>query len=172
MKFFNRVHVATATVGTGSLALGAAVATNMFTLAEAGAQTGDETTFVIEQGSDIEISRGVVGSDGGTVTRATVIRSKIAGVAGASKIALTGTAKVRFFPSAEALTEIYNRVAAGIAYDNDASGAEATNLQAAVDELFGSVNGLATVASTGSYSDLTDLPEIPDAVAMAIVFGA
>ncbi|MCW5722437.1 MAG: hypothetical protein KIS86_14960 [Devosia sp.] len=168
MKFFNRVHVATATVGTGSLALGAAVATNMLTLAEAGAQTGDETTFVIEQGSDIEICRGFVGSSGATVTRAVVLRSKIAGVAGTAKINLNGSAKVRFFPSAETLTEVANRVAVDIAFDNASSGAAAANVQAAIDELFGKANSLATVATTGNYNDLSDQPDV---VGIAMIFG-
>lgn len=108
MKFFNRVRVGTATVGQGTITLGAAVGANMLTLAEAGAVDGDETTFMLEEGADFEISRGVVGGSATTVTRATVLVSKINGVVGTSKLELSGAGQVRFIQSANDINDLVN----------------------------------------------------------------
>lgn len=106
MKFFNRVRVLTPTTGTGTLALGSAFSAAFLTLAEAGAADGDETVFVIEEGADFELVRGTVGGSAGTVTRGTVLVSKIGGTVGTSKMDLGGAATVRFTESAEDLNEI------------------------------------------------------------------
>lgn len=108
MKFYNRVRVNTATVGQGTLTLGAAVGANMLTLAQAGAVNGDETTFVVEEGADFEISRGIIGGGGTTITRATVLVSKINGVAGTSKLELSGSGQVRFIQSADDINDLVN----------------------------------------------------------------
>lgn len=106
MKFFNRVRVNTATVGQGTLTLGSAVGSNMMTPAESGAVDGDETTFVIEEGADFEISRGIVGGSATTITRATVLVSKINGTPGTSKLELSGAGQVRFIQSAEDINDL------------------------------------------------------------------
>lgn len=166
MKFFNRVHVVTTTTGTGSLLLGAAAADNVLTLAQAGAANNDETTFVIEQGADFEISKGIVGSSGLTLTRATVLISKIGSTVGTTKLTLTGAATVKFFPSAESVTEVVGRTALQVIYDNVASGLTATNVKAAIDEIAAALNGLAAVAETGAYADLTGKPTLGTAAAL------
>lgn len=106
MKFFNRVRVSTPTIGQGTLTLGSAAGANMLTLAEAGAADGDETTFLIEEGADFEISRGIVGGSATTITRATVLVSKINGTPGTSKLELSGAGQVRFIQSAEDINDL------------------------------------------------------------------
>ncbi len=48
--------------------------------------------------------------------------------------------------------------AGNVSYDNDASGLEATTVQAALDKLFALYVALAPVAATGSFLDLIDVP--------------
>ncbi len=61
-----------------------------------------------------------------------------------------------------------NQTAAEVTYDNTTSGLTATDVKAAVDELKDSVDlkinstDLATVATSGSYNDLSDQPTITD----------
>lgn len=92
-KFYDRAWMSTATAGTGTLTLGTA-RTGYFTFAEAGVANGDTVSYVIEDGDDFEIGTGVYTSAGTTLTRASVTASKIAGVAGTSKINLSGNANV------------------------------------------------------------------------------
>lgn len=110
MKFFDRVRMNTSTTGTGTLTLTTATSAAYFTLAEAGAVDGDETYFLIEDGGSIEITRGIVGGSGTTITRATVQRSKIAGVAGTDKIPLGAGAIVTFVDPAPWLNDLEARV--------------------------------------------------------------
>ena len=100
LKFFNRVGFLTSTEGQGTISIGAALSPSMLTPAEAGAEDGDETAFVIEDGSDFEIVRGVIGGSVTTLTRVSVANSKIGGVAGTDKIELSGSARVRFISDA------------------------------------------------------------------------
>ncbi len=100
LKFFNRVGFLTSTEGQGTISIGAALSPSMLTPAEAGAEDGDETAFVIEDGSDFEIVRGVIGDSVTTLTRVSVANSKIGGVAGTDKIELSGSARVRFISDA------------------------------------------------------------------------
>lgn len=93
MRFYDRVRVVCATIGQGTITLGAAVSSNFFTLAEAGAADGELVAFVIEEGGSVEISSGIVGGSGTTLTR-TVYKSKISGVAGTTKLELAGDAVV------------------------------------------------------------------------------
>jgi len=102
-KVYNRARVATATTGTGTMTLGAATTSAYFTFSEAGVADADEVTYLIEDGTDVEIGRGVYTSAGTTLTRATVLRSKIAGVQGTSKINLSGSATVSIVAVAEDL---------------------------------------------------------------------
>jgi hypothetical protein len=84
---FDRVKVATATVGQGTITLGAAEA-GFLSFAGAGVPDGTEVSYVIEEGAAWEIGVGTY-DDAGTLTRGP-IRSSNANAA----IALAGAAKV------------------------------------------------------------------------------
>lgn len=64
----NRARVITATVGTGTLAIGVAVA-GYQTFAAAGIGNGDTVQYVIEDGNDWEIGTGVYNAGLLTMTR-------------------------------------------------------------------------------------------------------
>jgi hypothetical protein len=100
---YNRVYVNTATTGQGTVTLGSAFSNAFLTDVEASVANGASLTFVIEEGSDFEISRGVYTSATRTLTRATVLASKISGTAGTTKLNLAGSATVRITPVAEDL---------------------------------------------------------------------
>jgi hypothetical protein len=91
--YVNRVWMTTATSGTGTITLGSAKAGYM-TFAEAGVANLDTVTYVIVDGTDFEIGTGTYTTSGTTMSRDTVIASKISGTAGTTKITLSGTAEV------------------------------------------------------------------------------
>jgi hypothetical protein len=93
-KLYDRVGVTTATTGTGTVTLGAAISNAYFSFAAAGVQDGDTVRYVIDDGNDFEIGEGIYTAAGATLTRAT-IRSNIAGVQGTSNLTLSGSATVR-----------------------------------------------------------------------------
>jgi len=99
----NRIRQNTATTGTGTATLGAAFSNAFLTVAEAGIADGSTVTYCFEEGLDFEIGRGVVGASGTTVTRATVLKSKIGGTAGTSKMNLAGAATMRIVAAKEDL---------------------------------------------------------------------
>src|SRR5688572_30106410 len=104
MKYFNRVRVLSPTEGTGdTIAIGLPFSNGFNTFAEAGAEEGDETTIVVEQGSDYAIYRATVGADAESVTIDEVLMSKIAGVVGTSRLDLDGSADIRCSESADDL---------------------------------------------------------------------
>ena len=94
MKFFDRVRVGTATTGQGVIALGSAADGDMMSFAEAGAIDGDQITYILTEGQDFEVGRGTIGGDVTTMTRDTVLVSKISGSVGTGKMELAGTAVV------------------------------------------------------------------------------
>lgn len=83
----------TATTGVGTITLGAAKA-GYATFGEAGLADADTTRYVIIDGNDYEIGIGTYTSAGTTLSRDTVLESKIAGVFGTAKISLSGSAEV------------------------------------------------------------------------------
>lgn len=105
MRFFNRVRTTVATTGQGTISFGSA-SSDFLTPLQAGAVDGDETTFVLEEGSNFEISRGVIGASATTVTRAAVLISKIDGTVGTARMELAGTAVVHFIQSAEDINDL------------------------------------------------------------------
>lgn len=94
-KLGNRVKVATATTGTGTVTLGAASSNAFCTFAEAGILNAETVAYCIEEGTDFEIGTGSYTSSGTTLSRASVTLSKIGGTAGTSKMNLAGAATVR-----------------------------------------------------------------------------
>lgn len=92
-QFVDRAWMGTATTGTGTITLGSAQ-TGYFTFAEAGVSDGDTVSYTLLDGNDFEIGVGTYTSSGTTLSRDTVIASKIGGTAGTSKINLSGSATV------------------------------------------------------------------------------
>lgn len=103
-SLYNRARVVTATTGTGTITLGAAIA-GYFTFAEAGVQDADVVPYTIEDGNDFEIGTGTYTASGTTLTR-TVTESKISGVAGTSAIDLSGNATVFITARAEDIGDV------------------------------------------------------------------
>jgi hypothetical protein len=95
VKLLNLVKVNIATTGTGTVTFGSAFSNAFFTPSEAGAADGDSVSYVLVEGDDTEIGTGVIGSSVTTMTR-TVLKSKIGGVAGTTKMTLGGTAWLAF----------------------------------------------------------------------------
>lgn len=102
-KLFNRAKVNTATAGTGTMTLGAAVSNAFCTFAEAGVANSDVVAYVIEDGTNFEIGIGTYTSAGTTLSRDTVRLSKIGGTSGTTKLTLSGSAVVYLCPAKEDL---------------------------------------------------------------------
>lgn len=104
--FLNRCYVNTATTGQGTMTLGAAVGGSWLTALNAGGVDGRTYSYVIEEGTDMEVGEGVLGGTGTTLTRATVHQSKIGGTVGTTKMTLAGAATVFITSSAVDLAMI------------------------------------------------------------------
>jgi len=108
-QLFNLARMTTATVGTGTITLGAAVS-GFLTFAGAGVPTGTTVSYAIEDGANSEIGEGVYTTAGTTLTRS-VTKSTNAN----APIALSGNAHVFLTPRAEDLVVNPAGVAAEIA---------------------------------------------------------
>lgn len=117
MKFFDRVAVVTATTGTGTATLGAVLADNFFTFAEQGAADGDEVYYMLNEGGDVEIGIGTIGGGETTLSRDTVLSSRISGAAGTSKMEMAGAAQVRCVSPSAALSGLATEAFATAAAD-------------------------------------------------------
>lgn len=104
-KLYNRAKVSTATTGTGTVTLGNETSDAFCTFAEAGVQNSDVVTYLIEEGNDFELGRGTYTSSGTTLSRDTVLLSKIAGTSGTSKMDLDGAATVSIMAASEDLRQ-------------------------------------------------------------------
>jgi hypothetical protein len=112
MAFHNRAKMTTATTGQGTLTLGSA-SDGFVSFADAGVVDAETVTYCIEDGDDFEVGRGVYTASGTTLTRATVLLSKIGGSAGTTKLTLSGTAIVYITAAAEDI-EVAGTAAAAI----------------------------------------------------------
>lgn len=106
------VKVATATAGTGTMTLGAAVSAAFMGVTQL--VDGKEYVYTIVDGNDKEVGTGVYTASGTTFTRATVERSKIGGSEGTTKITLSGSATVEFGPSGKDHSSFINLTYGGI----------------------------------------------------------
>lgn len=108
VKLVNRAKMTTSTTGTGSLTLTGA-SDGYQTFANAGLSDGDVVSYTIEDGSNWEIGRGVVGSSATTLTRG-VTESSNSG----SALSLSGGAEV--FVTAT-VNEVYQYASTTITVD-------------------------------------------------------
>lgn len=99
VKLVNRAKMSTSTTGTGTITLGSAE-TGYQSFADAGITDGDVVSYVIEDGDNFEIGRGIYTASGTTLTRGS-LESNNSG----SAITLSGDAKV--FVSAT-VNEVYS----------------------------------------------------------------
>jgi hypothetical protein len=94
------VQQSTATTGTGTVTLGAAV-TDFRTVAGAGIADGSVVSYLIQDGTKREVGTGVIGASGTTMTR--VLRASSTG----SLLNLTGSAFVGIGANAGDFSEVY-----------------------------------------------------------------
>ena len=98
-KLYNLARMTTATTGTGTITLGAAVS-GYLTFALAGVSDGDVVDYGIKDGANSEIGTGTYTASGTTLTR-TVTKSTNSN----SAISLSGSAEVFITPRAETLND-------------------------------------------------------------------
>jgi hypothetical protein len=98
----NRVAHLVTTTGTGTVTLSTVINSKLLSAAEAGAVNGQQYYWVLEDGGDAELFIGTYSTSGPTVSRDTVLVSKIGGTAGTTKLTLSGNAALRSVAPAEA----------------------------------------------------------------------
>jgi hypothetical protein len=95
-KLHNLARMTTATTGTGTVTLGAAVAGHL-TFANAGVADGSLITYAVADGANSEIGRGTYAAAGPTLTRTSILRSTNGGLplslSGAAEVAVTAAAE-------------------------------------------------------------------------------
>lgn len=134
----NIAKMTTATVGTGTLTLGSAVA-GCLSFGDAGAVNGETLTYVIRDGANTEVGRGVYTASGTTLTRATILSS----TNGGSAISLSGRAQVSITLAAEDILQRF----AGY-YGQQITVSDATdNQDLSLDTEFSDETSLASVSS-------------------------
>lgn len=99
-KLFNLARMTTATTGTGTITLGAAVS-GLLTFAQAKVVNGDVVSYAIKDGANSEVGIGTYTASGTTLSRDIVRDSTNAG----AKINLSGTAEVAISALAEDLIQ-------------------------------------------------------------------
>lgn len=111
MTLYNAVYVGTATTGTVDITLGSAEGDNFLDYTEAGVPDETIVTYLIEEGEDFELGRGLYDADYDIQQRDYVLVSKIGGTAGTSKMNLAGQATVRIVAAAEDIIPFYSDTA-------------------------------------------------------------
>jgi hypothetical protein len=100
-RMANLVRVLTASTGTSTMTLGAAYSQLFMTSSESGMVDGGTYSYLIVDGNNWEMGKGVYTASGTTLSRVTVLASRISGTLGTTKVTLTGTAQVRIVDAAE-----------------------------------------------------------------------
>ena len=107
VKLVNRAKMATATTGTGTLALGSAV-DGFQSFAAAGVASGDTVRYVIEEGNAWEIGTGIFFNAG----TQTLTRNPSQSSSGGAAISLGGSAVVYVTATADDFAQNYDGGAA------------------------------------------------------------
>lgn len=96
------VRVLTSATGNSTpITLGVRYSDLFMTPADANAVDGRTYTYLIVDGNNWELGKGVYTASGTTLARTTILASRSAGTLGTSRIVLSGTAQVRFVYAAE-----------------------------------------------------------------------
>ena len=136
-QYLNRVWVATATTGTGTISLGSPIRADYCSPDEAGATNGSTLIYCAIDGTDVEYGIGTYTTSGATLSRDTVLKSRISGVAGTSKINLSGNATVFFGQDAASALAVYDLL----------ENLTANSVPARVGSSAGAASGVALAAS-------------------------
>ena len=131
MSLYNLVRVISATTGTGTLTLGAAVS-GCLTFAGGGVPDGAQVSYGISDGVNSEVGRGTYTSAGTTLSRDTVLASTNSG----AKINCSGSEQVFITALAEDVSGV--APAAQMAADHTAEGIK-TRMTANEAQAFGDV---------------------------------
>lgn len=133
-RLFDLARVATATTGTGTITLGAAVS-GFLTFAQAGVSNDDTVAYGIRDGANSEYGLGTYTASGTTLARTTVIRST-AGSENTDAITLSGTAEVFLTAGSENLFAGSIYTTDSTHFDTPVSANVSVNLASAKEHVF------------------------------------
>jgi hypothetical protein len=145
LSYFDRVRVATATTGTGTVALGSA-ASGFRNFAGASAPNGCYVEYLIEDGANWEIGVGQYASSGPTMTRS------LASSSTGALLVLTGNATVSVCTTARTVGRIFTRLGSVTASLAASVGAGGSGLLVSTTHDLLCLQVKATTLATPNYS--------------------